>query len=167
MYDEEKKRMVEIYLMERTWEGSSPLLSPSWITKPRPKLSVLHIDTHVANSRFDLAEGSHSRLDHSPESESESLDSPVSPDEDFTPCPSPTTAFTTPATSPLREAEAWFRAKLDELTRDVAQLKASNAAAESKIDNLRESVNVWKERYMDGVIHSRKLEEEIHQKKGG
>lgn len=154
--------MEAVYLMERTSPGSAPLLSPRWLTTsgPRRRLPMARIDTTTATTQFS----------HTPEASRLSIDSasPRTPDKagEFTPFPSPSTAFTTPATSPLRSKAAEPHPKPQKPTGILDEPDSSLEKVTLDAEALKAWFNVWVERYMAEVIRNNQLREELHRIRG-
>lgn len=144
--------------MERTWPGPSPLLSPRWLitSGQRRRLPIAPIDTTTATVRSNRTS----------ESDNSSIDSASSSTRDtvgeLTPRPSPTTAFTTPATSPLRDESSKGHTKPQNPTNNPAHPSSGLEGITSDAEALKARIDVWVKRYFAEVIHTRQLQEELH-----
>lgn len=157
--------MESIYLAERTWRKPYHLLSPSFIaSRPKSRPVVPHVNTALASTRVNCPQQPQPHFDDSPE-----VASPNSPDDTFTSYPSPTTAATTPATSPLYKTEAKHRPEPKETTHQVGQPRPGELGADAKMmmRNLEGYVEMWIKRYMEEMIRNREMEERFYGKGDG
>lgn len=150
--------MESIYLAERTWRKPYHLLSLSFITSgPKSRPVVPPVNTNLASTHACYPQ--HTLL-HS--GYSAATGSPYSPDNSFTPYPLPTTAATTPATSPLQKVEAKLCVDVKSTGGSVIQPKYDELGPEAKmLRSFTEYFEVWIKRYMEEMIHGRQLEEKL------
>lgn len=156
--------MESVYLPERTWRRPYHLLSPSFIASgPKSRPAVPPISTRIASTRARYPQHPLLHSDYSA-----AAASPYSPDNSFTSYPSPTTAATTPATSPLQKVDPKVSAGLDDVGCSIIQTNEGELSPDAKmLRSLAEHFEVWIKRYVEEMIHGPHVEEKLRGNKEG
>lgn len=137
--------MESIYLAERTWRKPYHLLRPSFITsKPKSRPIIPPVDTDLASYTNRAQE----RFESSPETAG-----PYTPDDTFTSYPSPTTADTTPASSPLHGPDAKLCVEVGTVCNAVQAEDDVLGPEERMLQNFQKHVEAYIGRYVEGTLH--------------